>query len=86
MKMELVRMRSGNHFFMYIYNDEFWYYFEYSDRNLFTLSSDTEYNESIKKESADKKVVKNLEKEILYTITLSPDSKKERFIKRILSY
>ncbi|MEG1737048.1 MAG: hypothetical protein RR137_08340 [Odoribacter sp.] len=46
MKMELVRMRSGNHFFMYIYNDEFWYYFEYSDRNLFTLSSDTEYNES----------------------------------------
>lgn len=82
-KMELLRSRAGNQYFMYIYDDNMWYYFEYSDQNLYTLSSNPEYNEIIKTEKADKKVVQTKEKETLYTITLCPESKKERFLKRV---
>lgn len=82
-KMELLRSRSGNQYFMYIYDDNMWYYFEFSDQCLYTLSSNPEYNEIIKTEKAEKKVVQTKEKETLYTITLCPESKKERFLKRI---
>ena len=82
-KMELLRSRSGNQYFMYIYDDNMWYYFEYADRNLYTFSSNEEYNEIIKSEKADKKVIQTQGKETLYTITLCPASKKERFLKRI---
>ncbi len=81
-KLELVRKRSGNQFFMYIYDDKVWYYFEYNDKNLYTFSSNPEYNEILKLEKADKKVIRSKDKEILYTITLSPESMKERFLKR----
>lgn len=82
-KMEIQRNRAGNQYFMYIYDDNMWYYFEYSDQNLYTLSSNLEYNEVVKNEKAEKKIVQTKEKETLYTITLCPDSKKERFLKRI---
>lgn len=82
-KLEILRSRSEDQFFMYIFDDQMWYYFEYSDQSLYTLSSNEEYNTVVKLEKADKKVVWNKEKEILYTITLCPESKKERFLKRI---
>lgn len=82
-KLELVKKRSGNQFFMYIYDDQVWYYFEYNDKNLYTFSSNPEYNEILKLEKADKKVIRSKDKEILYTITLSPESMKERFLKRM---
>lgn len=82
-KMELLRSRSGNQYFMYIYDDKLWYYFEYSDRNLYTLSSNEEYNEYVKTEKADKKEMKDGAKATLFTITLCPDSKRERFLKRV---
>lgn len=82
-KMELLPSRSGNQFFMYIYDDNMWYYFEYSEGSLYSLSSNEEYNNAIKLEKADKKVVYDKEKQRQYTITLSPDSKKERFLKRV---
>lgn len=82
-KMELLRKHSGSQYFMYIYNDNIWYYFEFSDRNLYTLSSNQEYNEIIKAEKAEKKVVQTEGNEVLYTITLCPNSKRERFLKRI---
>lgn len=81
--MELLRSRSGNQYFMYIYDDKLWYYFEYSDRNLYTLSSNEEYNEYVKTEKADKKEMKDGAKATLFTITLCPDSKRERFLKRV---
>lgn len=82
-KMELVRGRFGNQFFMYIYDDQMWYYFEYADKSIYTLSSDAVYNDILRTEKADKKVVRNDRKEALYTITLCPDSKKNRFLERI---
>ena len=68
---------------MYIYNDDLWYYFEFSDKNLYTLSSNDEYNKIIRNEKANEKVIKDEGKTTLYTITLCPDSKKERFLKRV---
>lgn len=82
-KMELIRRRSGDQIFMYIYNDQMWYYFEYMDKSLYTLSSNAEYNSIVQNEKAEKKVILNKEKQTLYTITLCPDSKKERFLKRM---
>lgn len=81
--MELVRRRAGNQLYLYIYNDEKWYYFEYLDKSLFTLSSNAEYNDILRNEKAEKKVIQNKEKQTLYTITLCPDSKKSRFLKRM---
>lgn len=81
--MELVRRRMGNQLYLYIYNDQKWYYFEYLDKSLFTLSSNAEYNDILRNEKADKKVIQNKEKQTLYTITLCPDSKKNRFLKRV---
>lgn len=81
--MELIRRRAGNEIFIYIYTDKMWYYFEYTDKILYTLSSNQEYNTILQNEKADKKLIQNKEKELLYTITLCPDSKKERFLKRI---
>ena len=81
--MELVRRRAGNQIYLYIYNDEKWYYFEYLDKSLFTLSSNAEYNDILRNEKADKKIIQNKEKQTLYTITLCPDSKKNRFLKRM---
>ncbi len=82
-KMELIRRRTGNEIYMYLYDDNMWYYFEYSDKSLYALSSSAEYNEIIKNEKADKKDIRDKDKQLLYTITLCPDSKKERFLKRI---
>lgn len=82
-KMELVRGRSGNEIFIYLYDDKLWYYFEYTDHTLYTLSSNEEYNTILRTEKADKKVIQTKEKEVLYTITLCPDSKKQRFVNRV---
>ncbi len=82
-KMEFLRSHSSNQYFMYIYNDDLWYYFEFSDKNLYTLSSNDEYNKIIRNEKANEKVIKDEGKTTLYTITLCPDSKKERFLKRV---
>lgn len=68
---------------MYIYNDNMWYYSEYSDRSLYIFLPMEEYDEIIKTEKADKKVIQTREKETLYIITFCPVSKKERFLKRI---
>lgn len=83
-KMELVRRSNGNEIFVYLYDDSIWYYFEYAaDKNLYTLSSNQEYNDVLKNEKADNKVVRTEGKETLYTVTLCPDSKRERFLKRV---
>lgn len=82
-KMEIARRRAGDQFFIYLYDDKMWYYFEYSDRALYTISSNEEYNNILKTEKADKKIVQTKEKETLYTITLCPDSKRSRFLNRI---
>lgn len=82
-KMEIARRRAGDEFFIYLYDDKMWYYFEYSDRALYTLSSNEEYNNILKMEKAEKKIVQTKEKETLYTITLCPDSKRSRFLNRI---
>lgn len=82
-KMELIRRRSGNQIYLYLYDGPVWYYFEYNDKVLYTLSSNAEYNEIVRNEKADKKEIRDNEKQLLYTITLCPDSKKERFLKRI---
>ncbi len=82
-KMEFIRRHSGNQYFMYIYNDKMWYYFEFADRNLYTLSSNEEYNTVVKSEKADKKVMKSASGEGGYTITICPVSKRERFLKRM---
>lgn len=82
--MELVRRwNGGNQIYLYIYNDEMWYYFEYADRSLYTLSSNGEYNEIVRNEKAEKKIIQDKEKTTLYTITLCPDSKRTRFLKRM---
>lgn len=81
--MELVRRRAGNQIYLYIYNDQKWYYFEYLDKSLYTLSSNGEYNDILRNEKAEKKIIRDKEKQVLYTITLCPDSKKNRFLKRI---
>lgn len=82
-KMEVARRRTGDEFFIYLYNDNVWYYFEYSAKALYTISSNGEYNTILRTEKAEKKIVRTKEKNILYTITLCPDSKKDRFLKRI---
>lgn len=82
-KMQLMRKRSGNQLFLYLYDDERWYYFEYADRSLYTLSSNPEYNDAVKLEKPEKKIIKSPENLELYTITLCPDSKKERFLQRM---
>lgn len=82
-KLEFVRRHSGNQFFMYIYDDQMWYYFEFADQTLYTLSSNSEYNEILKTEKADRKVIQTKEKQTLYTLTLCPDSKKDRFLGRV---
>lgn len=81
--MELVRRRAGDQIYLYIYNDEKWYYFEYLDKSLYTLSSNGEYNDVVRNEKAEKKIIRDKEKQTLYTITLCPDSKKARFLKRM---
>lgn len=81
--MELVRRRTGNQIYLYIYNEQMWYYFEYLDKSLFTLSSNAEYNDILRNEKAEKKIIRDKEKQTLYTITLCPDSKKNRFLKRV---
>lgn len=81
--MELIRRRGGNQLYIYLKDEFSWYYFEYSDANLYTLSSREEYNETLKREKANNKVVEDAEKNTLYTITLCPESKLERFLKRV---
>lgn len=80
---ELIRRRGGNQLYIYLKDDLSWYYFECSDANLYTLSSREEYNEALRREKADNKIIKNVQKETLYTITLCPDSKIDRFLKRV---
>lgn len=81
--VQLSRKRTGNEFYIYIYNDGMWYYYEYLNNVLYTLSSNQEYNTILQSEKADKKMISNKEKVVLYTITLCPDSKKERFKKNM---
>ncbi|MDL2252334.1 hypothetical protein LJC12_05735, partial [Odoribacter sp. OttesenSCG-928-J03] len=81
--LEFIPRRSGNQLFIYLYKDDLWYYFEYVNKSLFTLSSNGEYNGIVRNEKADKKIIQNKLKETLYTITLCPDSKKNRFVKRM---
>lgn len=81
--VQLSRKRAGNEFYIYIYNDQMWYYYEYLNKVLYTLSSNEEYNTILQNEKADKKMVNSKEKTVLYTITLCPDSKKERFKKNM---
>lgn len=80
---ELVRRRVGNEIYLYLYNDQMWYYFEYVNDILYTLSSNQEYNNILQAEKAEKKVIRNKEKMALYTITLCPESKRTRFLKRL---
>jgi hypothetical protein len=83
-KMELIRRRSGNTWSMYIAADEFWYYFEMTvEKTLYALSSNPEFNESLKLEKAENKEIRDAEKKIQYTLTLCPDSRLNRFMKRI---
>ena len=82
-KMEFIRGRTQNQYFLYLYDENVWYYFEYSDQSLYTLSSNEEYNTVVKLEKPEKKVIQTKEKETLYTITLCPPLKKERFLKRV---
>lgn len=79
-KLEIARRRAGDEFFIYLYDDKMWYYFEYSDRALYTVSSNEEYNnilktgKSGKENSADERkgnliydyAVSRLEKESLF--------------------
>lgn len=83
MAMEIVRRKGRDELFIYIYSDKIWYYFEYSGGVLYTLSSNAEYNTILQNEKADKKIVQTKEKATLYTITLCPDSKRQRFLKRM---
>lgn len=82
-KMEMMRSRGGNQLFLYVYDDKVWYYFEFSDQSLYTLSSDEEYNEIVRTEKPEKKMMRDGDGGLLYTITICPPSKKERFLQRV---
>lgn len=81
-KMALVRRRVGDELYIYLYDDKLWYYFEYTGKTLFTLSSNEEYNTILQNEKAENKIIRDKNKLELYTITLCPDSKRQRFLKR----
>lgn len=83
LKMEMMRSRGGNQLFLYLYDDKIWYYFEFSDQSLYTLSSNEEYNEIVRTEKPEKKMMRDGENGLLYTITICPPSKKERFLQRV---
>ncbi len=76
-KIELIRRIAGDELYLYLSDGQNWYYFEYTGHELYTLSSNEEYNTALKTEKADKKKAGS------YTLTLCPDSKKERFLSRL---
>ena len=83
-KMELLRRRSGNTWSIYLADDDFWYYFEMTtEKTLYALSSNPEFNEALKQEKVENKEIRDAEKKIQYTLTLCPDSRLNRFMKRI---
>ncbi|MDR0983294.1 MAG: hypothetical protein LBM07_08680 [Culturomica sp.] len=83
--MECIPRYVSNQMFIYLKKDETWYYFEYSNNNLFTLSSNLEYNDALRNEDEEKKIIttNDKEKKVLYTITLCPSSKIKRFLQKI---
>ncbi len=83
-KAELMKKRSGNSLDLYIQADsETWFYFAYKNGLMQTLSSNAQFNALIQTLNTDERKTKVKTGEKPFTFILAPDSKKNRFLKRI---
>lgn len=83
-KAEIVRKRSGNSIDLYIEADpKTWFYFGYKATLMQTLSSNAEFNSAVQLLKPEERKQKTKIGEKTFSFIMAPDSKKNRFVKRI---
>ncbi|MFT3738300.1 MAG: hypothetical protein QM786_06050 [Breznakibacter sp.] len=83
-KAEIVRKRSGNSIDLYIEaGPETWFYFGYKATLMQILSSNAEFNSTVQLLKPEERKQKTKIGEKTFSFIMAPESKKNRFIKRI---
>lgn len=83
-KAELMRKRSGNSIDLYVeFDPETWYFFSFKAGLMQTLSSNPDYNSAVQLLKPEERKMKTSMGGKPFSFIMAPDSKKNRFLKRI---
>jgi hypothetical protein len=83
-KAELMRKRSGNSIDIYIeFDPNVWYFFSFKAGMMQTLSSNASYNSAVQLLKPEERKMKSGMGSKPFSFIMAPDSKKNRFVKRI---
>ncbi|SMO41533.1 hypothetical protein SAMN06265379_101649 [Saccharicrinis carchari] len=78
-KAEIVKKRSGNSIDLFLsFDKNTWFYFSYKSKMMYTLSSNEEYNNTVRKLSSDERKAKSGG----FSFIAAPASRLNRFIKK----
>jgi hypothetical protein len=83
-RIEFAKKRNGDDFSFYLQlTDELWFFFNYRNNILQTISSNLEYNDMIIKAQQDKNEMKRVDKAAKgFRYTISTDRKKKDFLRK----
>ena len=82
-RVQIVKKRSGNHFYLYLEVDEnTWYYFHMARNVLKTVSSNEEYNTILRNMKPGDRKLKAEKKKMPYSFYPVSESLKKRFLKQ----
>jgi hypothetical protein len=82
--IEIQKKRGGDILYVYLsIGNGQWYFFKYQKNFLYALSSNNEFNDIIKNLKPDKKKLKTKKGEAPLTFTISSDSEKKKFLRRM---
>ena len=85
--IELVKKRSGDEMNLYIeVTDRLWYYFNYKNNILQTISSDMPYNVRITDLKSDRRIYKDNDQEEQYEYVISGRRKRIDFLRKMDEY
>ncbi|MBC7411084.1 MAG: hypothetical protein H7331_01350 [Bacteroidia bacterium] len=82
--IEVIKKRSGEQLNMYLkFDDNLWYYFNYANSLMQSISSDEAFNTTIKTLKSDKRKSDGEKGQKGYTFILSTEKKKKDFVKKM---
>ena len=85
--IELVKKRSGDEMNLYFeVTDRLWYYFNYKNNILQTISSDMPYNVRISDLKSDRRIYKDNDQEEQYEYVISGRRKRIDFLRKMDEY
>ena len=83
MELDMTSLQIYNHYVLYIeFDANDWYYFNYKQNVVQALSSDKEFNTSIKDTKADNRILKSEKDLPQISYTISTEMKKNSFLKK----